>query len=89
MASEVLRYTYYPSYVQLRQVAERLVAKYPCLRDPTESATGCESWIYSLQNKMSEVRAKLRKFGNEEMQVSLDEFFLLGKYNYQMRKKFS
>lgn len=59
-------YTAYPRSHEVRRVAEALVRKYPCLREPA-SPTGCEGWIYSLKNKMANFRVKLRDLGLPEV----------------------
>ncbi|KAL7845990.1 hypothetical protein AOLI_G00241820 [Acnodon oligacanthus] len=70
LAETVYLYTAYPSSAQISDVAEALVEKYPCLRDPG-SFSGYYDWEQSIKYKMANYRTKLRGFGVPELQ---DEF---------------
>ncbi|KAL7845979.1 hypothetical protein AOLI_G00241710 [Acnodon oligacanthus] len=71
LAETVYLYTAYPSSAQISDVAEALVEKYPCLREPG-SFSGYYDWAkQSIKYKMANYRTKLRGFGVPELQ---DEF---------------
>jgi len=59
LAESIFVYTAYPSNAQREQVAEALVKKHPCLRDPV-SFNGLYSWHNHLKYKMGNYRAKVR-----------------------------
>ncbi|KAL7845988.1 hypothetical protein AOLI_G00241800 [Acnodon oligacanthus] len=65
LAETVYLYTAYPSSAQISDVAEALVEKYPCLRDPG-SFSGYYDWEKSIKYKMANYRTKLRGFGVPE-----------------------
>ncbi|KAL7846002.1 hypothetical protein AOLI_G00241940 [Acnodon oligacanthus] len=70
LAETVYLYTAYPSSAQISDVAEALVEKYPCLREPG-SFSGYYDWEQSIKYKMANYRTKFRGFGVPELQ---DEF---------------
>lgn len=55
-------YTSYPSGKQIKIVAEALIRKYPCLREPG-SFSGIHGWQISLKYKMAYYRRRLSQFG--------------------------
>lgn len=59
----------HPSSAQRQQVAEALVAKHPCLRDPV-SFNGLYSWHNSLKYKLGNYGAKVRQLGLPELSVN-------------------
>ncbi|KAK0131261.1 hypothetical protein N1851_034050 [Merluccius polli] len=69
LADSIFVYTAYPSQAQREQVAEALVAKHPCLRDPV-SFNGLYSWHNSLKYKLGNYRAKVRHLGLSELNVN-------------------
>ncbi|XP_048828042.1 uncharacterized protein LOC125705809 [Brienomyrus brachyistius] len=69
LADSIFVYTAYPSQAQREQVAEALVAKHPCLRDPV-SFNGLYSWHNSLKYKLGNYRAKVRHLGLPELNVN-------------------
>ncbi|KAL7881015.1 hypothetical protein SRHO_G00032690 [Serrasalmus rhombeus] len=62
LAETVYSYTAYPSSAQISDVAETLVEKYPCLREPG-SFSGYYAWQQSIKYKMANYHTKLRGFG--------------------------
>ncbi|XP_054882375.1 uncharacterized protein LOC129356856 [Poeciliopsis prolifica] len=66
LAETVYTYTAYPSGSQISDVAEALVNKYPCLKEPGSFA-GYYGWQQSLKYKMSNYRTKLRGYGVPEV----------------------
>ncbi|XP_060783631.1 uncharacterized protein LOC132890621 [Neoarius graeffei] len=69
LAESIFVYTAYPSQAQREQVAEALVTKHPCLRDPV-SFNGLYSWHNSLKYKLGNYRAKVRHLGLPELNVN-------------------
>ncbi|XP_041952887.1 uncharacterized protein LOC121712877 [Alosa sapidissima] len=69
LADSIFIYTAYPSQAQREQVAEALVLKHPCLRDPV-SFNGLYSWHNSLKYKIGNYRAKVRHLGLPELNVN-------------------
>lgn len=68
LAEEIFQYTAYPQNHQIDDVAEALVKKFPCLREP--SATGYYGWMISLKYKMANYRTKMRNIGCPEVTVN-------------------
>lgn len=69
LAETIFEYTPYPSSAHLSQVAEALVKKHPCLKEPG-SFNGCYGWIQRLKYKMNNFRSKLRGTGCPEIVVN-------------------
>jgi len=69
LVESIFIYTAYPSSAQREKVAEALVMKHPCLRDPV-SANGLFSWQNSLKYKLGNFRAKVRHLGIPELNVN-------------------
>lgn len=65
LAQTIFDYTAYPSSAQLSQVAEALVKKHPCLKEPG-SFNGCYGLMQRLKYKMNNFRSKLRLTGCPE-----------------------
>lgn len=63
------KYTAYPSQEEYDIVAQSLIKKHPCLREPG-SAKGWYCWKFSLKFKMGNYRNKLRLAGCSELQVN-------------------
>ncbi|KAL0160134.1 hypothetical protein M9458_043862, partial [Cirrhinus mrigala] len=59
----------YPDDKQIGKVAEALVTKHPCLREPG-SDTGWNGWKTSIKFKMGNLRNKMRKIGCLEVAVN-------------------
>lgn len=59
-------HTAYPSSAQINDVAEALVKKYPCLKEPG-SFSGYYGWQQSIKYKMANYRTKLRGYGVPEV----------------------
>ena len=70
LAESIFVYTAYPSQAQREQVAEALIAKHPCLRDPV-SFNGLYSWHNGLKYKLGNYRAKMRHLGLPELNVNI------------------
>ncbi|XP_076879072.1 sterile alpha motif domain-containing protein 3-like isoform X2 [Brachyhypopomus gauderio] len=66
LAETIYSYTAYPSSAQISDVAEALVQKYPCLKEPG-SFSGYYGWQQSIKYKMANYRTKLRGFGVPEV----------------------
>ncbi|KAL7868681.1 hypothetical protein SRHO_G00100650 [Serrasalmus rhombeus] len=69
LAEEMYKYSAYPSPEQHDLVAQSLVKKHPCLREPG-SVKGWYCWKFSLQFKMGNYRNKLRVSGCSELKVN-------------------
>ncbi len=69
LAEAIFEYTAYPSSAQLSQVAEALVKKHPCLKEPG-SFNGCYGWVQCLKYKMNNFRSKLHGTGCPEIMVN-------------------
>ncbi|KAL6473124.1 hypothetical protein MHYP_G00193120 [Metynnis hypsauchen] len=59
LADAIFYYTAYPTSLQILQVVEALLEKFPCLKEPG-SFSGLYGWQQSLKYKMHNYRAKLR-----------------------------
>nr|XP_057941384.1 sterile alpha motif domain-containing protein 3 [Doryrhamphus excisus] len=59
----------YPTSAQFNDVAEALIQKHPCLKDPG-SYNGCYAWQQRLKYKMASYRSKLRGLGCPELDVN-------------------
>lgn len=66
LAETIFKFTAYPSSAQVSFVAEALVTKYPCLKEPG-SFSGYYGWLQSIKYKMANYRTKLRGFGVPEV----------------------
>lgn len=66
LAETVYKYTAYPSSLQISEVADALVRKFPCLKEPG-SFSGYYGWQQSLKYKMANYRTKLRNYGVPEV----------------------
>ncbi|XP_056594794.1 uncharacterized protein LOC130426631 [Triplophysa dalaica] len=66
LVKAIYMYTSYPSGKQIEGVAEALIRKYPCLKEPG-SFTGFQGWQMSLKYKMADYRRRLSKFGFPEV----------------------
>jgi len=71
LAKVFFSYTAYPTNEQILSVAEALVSKFPCLREPG-SFTGLYGWQQRIKNKMHNYRAKLRsrKYSYPEIEIN-------------------
>lgn len=71
LSKVILSYTAHPSSQQILSVAEALVAKFPCLREPGSFA-GLYGRQQRIKNKMHNYRAKLksRKYAYLENKVN-------------------
>ncbi|XP_051777783.1 uncharacterized protein LOC127526402 [Erpetoichthys calabaricus] len=69
VAEGIYEYTAYPSSAQISQVAEALINKHPCLKEPG-SLNRCYGWIQRLKYKMNNFRSKLRGFSCPEIEVN-------------------
>ncbi|KAE8281684.1 hypothetical protein D5F01_LYC20683 [Larimichthys crocea] len=61
LAEEIFHYTAYPTGLQISAVAEALVKKHPCLREPGTSFSGMYGWQQRLKYKMANYRSKIRR----------------------------
>lgn len=62
LAEETYKYLAYPQDEHFSVVAEALIGKHPCLKEPG-STRACNGWKNSLKFKMGNLRAKLRQCG--------------------------
>ncbi|XP_073788000.1 uncharacterized protein [Danio rerio] len=71
LAKVIFSYTAYPTNEQILSVAEALVSKFPCLREPGSFA-GLYGWQQRIKNKMHNYRAKLRsrKYFYPEIEIN-------------------
>lgn len=69
LAEKMYEYTAYPSREEYDSVAQSLIKKHPCLREPG-SSKGWYCWKFSLKFKMGNYRNKLRMAGCSELQVN-------------------
>lgn len=71
LAKAIFSYSAYPSSLQILSVAEALVEKFPCLKEPGSFA-GMYGWQQRLKYKMHNYRAKLktRKYAYPEIEVN-------------------
>ncbi|KAL6462537.1 hypothetical protein MHYP_G00289590 [Metynnis hypsauchen] len=59
LAERIFQYTAYPTGIQVMNVVEALVEKYPCLKEPG-SFNGMYGWQQRIKYKMGNYRAKVR-----------------------------
>ena len=69
LAETIYQYVAYPSSAQICAVAEALIQKHPCLKEPG-SASGNYGWQIRLKYKMGNFRTKLRNLGCPELTVN-------------------
>lgn len=69
LAESIFLYVAYPTSAQLNDVAEALIQKHPCLKEPG-SYNGCYGWQQRLKYKMAGYRSKLRGLGCPELDVN-------------------
>ncbi|RVE72781.1 hypothetical protein OJAV_G00041450 [Oryzias javanicus] len=69
LASEIIRYTAYPSSAQLDDVAQALISKHPSLKEHG-SVSGYYGWKISLKYKMGNYRTRLRSLGCPELTIN-------------------
>lgn len=69
LAPAMYTYTAYPSREEYDIVAQSLIQKHPCLREPGSSKVWY-CWKFSLKFKMGNYRNKLRMAGCSELQVN-------------------
>lgn len=71
LAKVIFSYTAYPTNQQILSVAEALVSKFPCLREPGSFA-GLYGWQQCIKYKMHNYRAKLRsrKYSYPEIEIN-------------------
>ncbi|XP_072571851.1 uncharacterized protein [Paramormyrops kingsleyae] len=69
LAQKIIEYKVYPSDADFENVAEALVSKHPCLREPG-SVSGHSGWKASLKYKLGNYRSKLRQIGCPEVGIN-------------------
>uniref|UniRef100_A0A3Q3G929 PB1 domain-containing protein n=1 Tax=Kryptolebias marmoratus TaxID=37003 RepID=A0A3Q3G929_KRYMA len=69
LAEEMYKYMAYPQDKHFLIVAEALISKHPCLKEPG-STRACNGWKNSLKFKMGNLRAKLRQCGMADVSVN-------------------
>uniref|UniRef100_A0A3Q2D2W4 PB1 domain-containing protein n=1 Tax=Cyprinodon variegatus TaxID=28743 RepID=A0A3Q2D2W4_CYPVA len=69
LVEEIYRYRAYPEDAQFCVVAEALVKKHPCLKEPG-SFNGCYGWKQRLKYKMGNYRTLLKSQGCPELSVN-------------------
>lgn len=69
LAEAIYAFTPYPQHDDFDNVAQSLINKHPCLKEPG-SEKGWYCWKYSLKFKMGNYRSKLRAAGCAELQVN-------------------
>ncbi|XP_019956044.2 uncharacterized protein [Paralichthys olivaceus] len=69
LAEAMFSYTAYPNDPQRAAVAQALIEKHPCLREPG-SFNGFYGWQQSLKYKCGNYRSKLKAHGNPELMIN-------------------
>lgn len=69
IAEAVYAYSPYPQHEEYALVAQALIKKHPCLREPG-SVAGWHCWTFSLKFKMGNFRQKLREAGCPELKIN-------------------
>ncbi|XP_013884485.1 uncharacterized protein LOC106532868 isoform X2 [Austrofundulus limnaeus] len=69
LAEEIYKYKAYPEDAHFCVVAEALIKKYPCLKEPG-SFNGCYGWKQRLKYKMGNYRTLLKSQGCPELSVN-------------------
>ncbi|XP_060769976.1 uncharacterized protein LOC132881491 isoform X1 [Neoarius graeffei] len=71
LAEKIFEYTAYPTGIQVLNVVEALIEKYPCLKEPG-SFNGMYGWQQRIKYKMGNYRAKVRglKIACPELEVN-------------------
>lgn len=69
LAEAMFSYTAYPNDPQRTAVAQALIEKHPCLREPG-SHNGCYGWQQSIKYKCANYRSKLKVHGNPELLIN-------------------
>ncbi|XP_034468605.1 uncharacterized protein LOC117777772 isoform X1 [Hippoglossus hippoglossus] len=69
LAEAMFSYTAYPNDPQRAAVAQALIEKHPCLREPG-SFNGFYGWQQSLKYKCGNYRSKLKVHGNPELMIN-------------------
>uniref|UniRef100_A0A8C5A1T8 Uncharacterized protein n=1 Tax=Gadus morhua TaxID=8049 RepID=A0A8C5A1T8_GADMO len=69
VVEEIYRYKAYPEDAHFCTVAEALIKKHPCLKEPG-SFNGCYGWKQRLKYKMGNYRTQLKVLGCPELSVN-------------------
>lgn len=69
LAEKIFQFCAYPTSLQISSVAEALIQKHPCLKEPG-SYSGFYGWQTRLKYKMGNYRSKLRSIGCPEVTVN-------------------
>ena len=69
LEESMFQYVAYPTNAHRADVAEALIRKHPCLKEPG-SYNGSYGWQQRLKYKMGNYRSKLKKLGCPELEVS-------------------
>lgn len=69
LAESMFQYVAYPTNAHRADVAEALIRKHPCLKEPG-SYNGSYGWQQRLKYKMGNYRSKLKKLGCPELEVN-------------------
>ncbi|XP_076845338.1 sterile alpha motif domain-containing protein 3-like [Brachyhypopomus gauderio] len=69
LAERIYQFCAYPTSEQICNVAEALIQKHPCLKEPG-SFSGLYGWQTRLKYKMGNYRSKLRRLGCPELVVN-------------------
>ncbi|XP_027134490.1 uncharacterized protein LOC113745762 [Larimichthys crocea] len=69
LAEKIITYKVYLSDSEFENVAEALILKHPCLKEPG-SVSGYSGWKTSLKYKLGNYRTKLRELGCPEVTVN-------------------
>lgn len=69
LAEKIFQFCAYPTSQQISSVAEALIQKHPCLKEPG-SFSGFYGWQTRLKYKMGNYRSKLRSLGCPEVAVN-------------------
>lgn len=69
LAEEIYQYKAYPDDEHFNTVAEALIKRHPCLKEPG-SFNGCYGWKQRLKYKMGNYRTQLKLQGCEELSVN-------------------
>ncbi|KAL6489211.1 hypothetical protein MHYP_G00029520 [Metynnis hypsauchen] len=69
LVKKMFQHCAYPTSKQICAVAQALIEKYLCLREPG-SLSGYDGWLSRLKNKMANYRRKLKQLGCPELAIN-------------------
>ncbi|XP_034038709.1 uncharacterized protein LOC117521504 [Thalassophryne amazonica] len=77
LAEAIFSYTAYPNDAQKAAVAQALIQKHPCLKEPG-SFNGCYGWQQSIKYKCGNYRCKLKAHGTPEVLINSMKHKMVG-----------